>query len=268
MGNAVPTSESERRPDDQSHNARLPILIFPGFMSSALEVLQSNVVPHPVPSTEFALPGGSTATATRWKGKRVWLDIKSAGFESLYLGSAMRANEILKENGETYNEHLHLQFQIESESKRRWIDHIRLASDLRSEMPGIQVRHVEGLKGVDYLVPGKLGEHVAWVFLPVIRALCKAGYTEGLDLDAVPYDWRLPPMILEERDGYFTKTISRVERMYEENGQKPIVLLCHSMGSKTCHYFLNFCLREKSRKWLDTHIHTYMPVGAPHLGAR
>jgi Lecithin:cholesterol acyltransferase len=32
------------------------------------------------------------------------------------------------------------------------------------------------------------------------------------------------------------------------------------------HYFLNFCLQEKGQAWIDKYIHTYMPVGAPHLG--
>ena len=54
--------------------------------------------------------------------------------------------------------------------------------------------------------------------------------------------------------------------MYDENDNLPIVLLCHSMGCKMGHYFLNFAKKHKGQKWLDKYIHTYMPVGAPHGG--
>ena len=60
--------------------------------------------------------------------------------------------------------------------------------------------------------------------------------------------------------------IARIERMYEENNKLPIFLVCHSMGAKMGHYFLNFAKQEKGQEWLDKYIHTYMPVGAPHGG--
>jgi Lecithin:cholesterol acyltransferase len=54
--------------------------------------------------------------------------------------------------------------------------------------------------------------------------------------------------------------------MYAANGDLPVVLICHSMGCKMGHYFLNFCLQERGQAWIDKYIHTYMPVGAPHCG--
>lgn len=84
------------------------------------------------------------------------------------------------------------------------------------------------------------------------------GYIRGKDVDACPYDWRIPPGHLETRDGYFTETMKRIERMYEDNDCIPIILACHSLGSKVVHYLLNFCLREKGQDWVDSHIHTYM----------
>ena len=45
------------------------------------------------------------------------------------------------------------------------------------------------------------------------------------------FSWRLPPRHLEERDGYFTKTMERVESMYKDNDDLPIILACHSMGT-------------------------------------
>ncbi len=78
--------------------------------------------------------------------------------------------------------------------------------------------------------------------------------------------WRLAPSINEKRDQYLTKMIARIERMYNENDKLPIVLVCHSMGAKMGHYFLNFAKAHRGQEWLDKYIHTYMPIGAPHGG--
>lgn len=65
--------------------------------------------------------------------------------------------------------------------------------------------------------------------------------------------------------------MSTIERMYEQSNNSSVVLLCHSMGCKTAHYLLNFVLYRlgavDGQKWLDKHIHSYVPVGAPHVGA-
>ena len=63
--------------------------------------------------------------------------------------------------------------------------------------------------------------------------------------------WRLAPSINEKRDGYLTKMIERIERMYKENDNLPILLICHSMGAKMGHYFLNFAKHHKGQSWLD-----------------
>ena len=62
-----------------------------------------------------------------------------------------------------------------------------------------------------------------------------------------------------------------IERLYKASGNLPVVLLCHSMGCKTGHYLLNFVLHKlgdpDGGAWIDKHVHSYVPVGAPHLGA-
>jgi Lecithin:cholesterol acyltransferase len=66
------------------------------------------------------------------------------------------------------------------------------------------------------------------------RLYTRDGLTEfpmrHLKLNMTTISWRLPPMVTEERDGYLTNTIKRVETMYHDNGGLPVVLLCHSMG--------------------------------------
>ena len=150
--------------------------------------------------------------------------------------------------------------------RSKWLSHMGLLEDMKSEHPDVQVRAMEGLAGVDYLTPGTLTNHLSYVFGPVITALKKVGYEEGVNLDAVPYDWRLPPSELEKRDQYFTKTMRKIEEMYDKSGGMPVVLVCHSLGTKTGHYLLDFA-HAKDKEWCNKYVHTYMPVGAPHLGA-
>jgi hypothetical protein len=190
-----------------------------------------------------------------WVGKRLWINLVSLGFESLHAGGAIKATEGSDKDAKN------------TQYASMWLQHIALLDDMQSEHPGVKVRNIDGLAGVDYLSPGALTSFVSYVFGPVINALQDAGYEGGKNLDAAPYDWRLAPKAMEERDQYFTRTMKQVERMYETNNSTPVVLLCHSLGCKVGHYFLNFAKRQQGQAWLNKYIHTYMPVGAPHLGA-
>lgn len=138
-----------------------------------------------------------------------------------------------------------------------WIKHISLQSDLISDPDGIKVRPMSGLRGVDYLLPGALTNFMSYVFGPVINALTKVGYTDGKNLDAAPYDWRLPPSELERRDEYFTKTMEKVMELYNNNGGTKVVLLCHSLGCLCGEYLLRFA-NAKDKSWTEKYIHTYM----------
>lgn len=231
-----------------SHQRFHPVLIIPGFMSSGLQVEKSD--------------------SESWVGKRVWINLNTLGFESLYRGSAIEENESLKKGGAEFSKEQHEEYQEQVRCKSKWLHHMSLSDDMITERPGNRVRPIRGLQGVDYLTPGALTNHLSYVFGPVIQALKNAGYTDD-NLDASPYDWRLPPSELENRDGYFSKTMKFVEDMYERNENTPVVLLCHSLGCKTGHYFLNFVWDHPAggRAWINKHIHAYMPVGAPHLGA-
>jgi hypothetical protein len=185
----------------------LPVLIIPGFMSSALDIQETTL--HP-----------------RWAGKRIWVNFASLGFQSL-VSSSETKQQMSKA-------------QHYDELKRCWLQHIQLRDDMQTEPPGIKVRSAPGLEGVDFLPPKPLTNfYNSYLFRPVIDALVKVGYIPGVNLDAATYDWRLSPTQMEERDGYFTNTIVLVERLYKKN-QMPVVLLCHSLGCKVGHYFLNY----------------------------
>lgn len=135
--------------------------------------------------------------------------------------------------------------------------------------------------GVDYLTPGALTESMSYVFGPVLKLLQSVGYENGIDLDAAPYDWRIPvsfpcrffclnfyifrcrlnfrlflqPSELQSRDQYFTNTMKTIEQLYYQSNDTPVVILCHSMGCKTAHYLFNFVLKHlgaiSGQSWLN-----------------
>lgn len=151
------------------------------------------------------------------------------------------------------------------------------------------MRALEGLNGVDYLQHGAVAEASTWVFGKVIRHLKAHGYsdrnlkavrkyaraqwmTDFLQLDhwrfhlQAPYDWRLPPQFLETRDQYFSRLGKMIEGMVQTNHNK-VVLLAHSMGCKTCHYFLYWVHERRGRRWIDQHIHGLFAISGPFLGS-
>lgn len=242
---------------------KLSVLILPGFASSGLEVIESDI-------------------DESHEKDRVWMNPIALGFGALHFGDAYKKSdrpsnteddavdddpdEDLKSNlGNLSDE----KYKSALKCQSAWIHHLSLADNKISERGRNKIRPIEGLDGVDFLTDiasFKVG--ASYVFGPVIEALVSAGFEKGVNLDAAPYDFRLPPIILEQRDQYFTRTLSKIEEIYSKNNDTPVVLLCHSLGCKIGHYLLNFAEQNKGRAWIDQYIHTYMPVGAPHIGAR
>ena len=55
---------------------------------------------------------------------------------------------------------------------------------------------------------------------------CWLGYDANM-LHAAPYDWRLSPTALEQRDGYFTRLKSGIETMVKLHGIRVALLAGH-----------------------------------------
>eukprot|EP01052_Picozoa_sp_SAG31_P008149 SAG31_NODE_404_length_16109_cov_10.686696_5_plen_1381_part_00 len=87
---------------------------------------------------------------------------------------------------------------------------------------------------------------------------------------AAPYDWRLAIPHLEKRDKYFTGLMNTIEELYEDNDNKSVVIMTHSMGCKVAHYFMYWIkfTQQDGQAWLDKHVHSMLPISGPFLGAR
>eukprot|EP00947_MAST-08B_sp_MAST-8B-sp1_P004727 g4727.t1 len=137
-----------------------------------------------------------------------------------------------------------------------------------------------GLHGVDFLTRGTilpkwLGRMTSYVYQPLIESLQSLGYVAGESFVAATYDWRIPPSKLEERDGFFTRTMDTIETMVakSKSGRRKVALVGHSMGCRTIVYFTRWVERSPAgkarggRAWLDANVESIATMGGPFLGA-
>eukprot|EP01117_Protostelium_nocturnum_P019541 TRINITY_DN8496_c0_g1_i1.p1 TRINITY_DN8496_c0_g1~~TRINITY_DN8496_c0_g1_i1.p1 ORF type:complete len:1132 (-),score=279.50 TRINITY_DN8496_c0_g1_i1:39-3434(-) len=154
--------------------------------------------------------------------------------------------------------------------RNRWVHYMSLSlEDGYSDPVGVKVRPIAGKEGIDYLDPDSALSNATYVMGPLFDMLEDLGYSYGHNLLAAPYDWRVPPHILEERDQYFTHLAADIEQLYRNSYGTPVVAIAHSMGNKLFHYFLNWAFRrpELGESWIETRIHTFFSIGAPWVGA-
>ena len=147
-----------------------------------------------------------------------------------------------------------------------FVRHMLLADDGKSDPPGIRVRPMDGLEAVSSLSPEmKITTGLTTIFGEIIKNLTELGYDKH-NLDAAPYDWRLPIQYLEERDCYFSKLKNQIKLMYTANKNKRVVLMCHSNGNRVAHYFTHW-MESKKKGWCKKYIHGFIALAAPYLGA-
>ena len=260
---AAKIARSRAKRYEQGFEPYFPVVLIPGFGSSGLVV--------------------ESSYHTTWEGERIWLAFEKPEFR-WFKRMARRANAeaevkelakgIIPEQREEANDDEESESSMaifdhkeEMEKKSLWVTHLCLSSDGVSDPPGIKVRPMVGLEGIDYLKPGYITGLFSYVFGPVINQLKEIGYTDK-NMLAAPYDWRLPPRALEERDKFFTNLKKGIEELYRKNNDFPVVLVCYSMGYKIIHYFLNLIKRqEKGQEWIDKYVHSLFSIAAPFLGS-
>ena len=150
-------------------------------------------------------------------------------------------------------------------NQKCWMEHMRLDGRTGSDPESIRLRAVRGLEGVDWFVPGY------FVWARVIEELSELGYDSNT-LHSAAYDWRLSPMMLERRDGYFTRLKSVIETLYSVHGER-VALLAHSYGDTISRYFFEWVETPAAKggggggkRWVDKHVHAYVDIAGPMLG--
>lgn len=230
----------------QGYRARHPVVIVPGIYASALECWEG--------------------TAAELVGNRIWVTIsgmgmKPAGLTSVTNKVSSSFSKLLSSKKEEEDR------PKNSASTNTWVQHMRLEEDGFSDPPGVRVRPAQGLHAIDYLCyeMEPFGKKPSYVFAYVIQHLQALGY-DHTTLIAAPYDWRLPPQKLNERDVYFWDLKAKIELAVRKAGH-PAALLGHSMGCKVAHYFLVWAEATLGYEWIEQYVHQFIPAGAPWLGA-
>uniref|UniRef100_A0A803LA74 Phospholipid--sterol O-acyltransferase n=1 Tax=Chenopodium quinoa TaxID=63459 RepID=A0A803LA74_CHEQI len=145
-----------------------------------------------------------------------------------------------------------------------WLKCIMLEPYNQTDHPECKSRPDSGLSAITELDPGYITGPLSSVWKEWVKWCIEFGI-EANAIIAVPYDWRLSPSKLEERDLYFHKLKLTFETAHKLRGG-PSLVFAHSLGNNVFRYFLEWLKLEVAPKeymnWLDKHIHAYFAVGS------
>ncbi|KAL3769207.1 hypothetical protein ACHAWO_000853 [Cyclotella atomus] len=116
---------------------------------------------------------------------------------------------------------------------------------------GCKLRPDEGLDAISSLAPGSISSSFLVGGTNTVYAWLIQWLADNLGYDvssiiAFPYDWRLSPDMMEERDGFLTMTRHKIEAAVKTNGL-PGIVVAHSMGNSVFRYFQEW-LRVQMRE--------------------
>jgi Lecithin:cholesterol acyltransferase len=135
------------------------------------------------------------------------------------------------------------------------------------------MKDLDAITQVDETIP------TGFLWKAPIRMLALLGYRLGKSMIAHPYDWRLPPQSMQQRDNSFSHLKSNIERVIQEqraeNPHSPIrgvYLVAFSMGNLFTQYFfrhLEAALRKQGmEQWVEQHIYALIMAGGPFWGSQ
>jgi len=99
------------------------------------------------------------------------------------------------------------------------------------------------------------------VFKEMVDEFVKQGYTRGKDVFASAYDWTELPS-----DEWINKTKRLIEDAFNNNAERKVVIIAHSMGGPFSYYFLRR-VHESDGDWVKKYIHMYVPIAPAWGGA-
>jgi len=90
-------------------------------------------------------------------------------------------------------------------------------------------------------------------YAKIVDYLVPLGYERGTTLLGAPYDFR---RAANEQEQYFKDVKSLIESSYTKNGDKKVVLVCHSMGC----IMMSYMLQRQSQSWKDKYIRSLVSI--------
>ncbi|KAI9465682.1 phospholipid:diacylglycerol acyltransferase [Lactarius psammicola] len=132
-------------------------------------------------------------------------------------------------------------------NREKWMSSLLLDLVTGLDPEGVKVRASEGFDAASSFIQGY------WIWSKVIENLAVVNYDTN-NLVLAPYDWRLTPYNLEERDGYFSRLKTTIEG-FKKKQRKKCVIAAHSMGS-TVRGLQDLIHHEESDlKWVESPLH-------------
>jgi hypothetical protein len=184
-----------------------------------------------------------------------------------------------------------------------WVRCMKLHMENQTELD-CKLRAGEGFSAITELDPGFLTGPLSAIWRGLVVDLIDYFHFEPDEIIVAPYDWRLPPSVLQERDNYFLSlkrkstfflvlilwpcdsdgfygwgtngificpSVENAMALHGEPNDGGAVVIAHSMGNNVFRYFLAWLKHEVGRnhwqEWIDKHISAYFAVGAPLLGS-
>jgi lysophospholipase-3 len=121
------------------------------------------------------------------------------------------------------------------------------------------VRPRPGFASATALLPGASG-----AFSGLLAGLRQAGYVEGTDLFAHPYDFRLSPLDWAAPGGAFDALKADVEAAVAAAGRRPLVAVALSLGAPFFNLFLS---RHVTAGWKAAHVAAFVSLSGLFEGA-
>lgn len=97
-------------------------------------------------------------------------------------------------------------------------------------------------------------------FNVLVQRLVDIGYERNKNILGAAYDFRKAP---NELGLYFIMLRELIERAYSDNGQQPVVIVCHSMGCLNALYFL----QRACKSWKSRYISLLISMSGAYGGA-
>lgn len=170
---------------------------------------------------------------------------------------------------------------LSAERMRQWRADMAssLVRDARNRVTGIHhadrnVVALKGLEGICNIVPefdvlARPYQEILDLkfnykyFARLCDSLCEKGYIQNGNLQALPYDFRrvLDP---DFRNAFFDEMHEMVEGLSKNHGDRPVVIVAHSLGGVLFKWFLTV---RTTKKWRSKFIKRFILVNPPFGGS-